>query len=165
MILEFSARNCRSIREKVTLSLVADKTVNRKNELPENLFEIEEGLFLHKTVVLYVRNASGKSNLLLALKQFVDFISDSDKNKVGEEISQYELFFCDSNTKTTPVEFEISFLLRNSENQFIKYYYQVSFNQVSVLSESLYFYPKGQKAKLTVGSHSKFIILFNDLYK
>ena len=71
MIIEFSVKNFRSIREKVTLSFVADKAVSRKNELPDNLIELEDGLFLHKTQVLNRRNATGKSNLLLGKKPLV----------------------------------------------------------------------------------------------
>lgn len=164
MIIEFSVKNFRSIREKVTLSLVADKAVSRKNELPDNLIELEDGLFLHKTVVLYGRNASGKSNLLLGLNRFVDLITNSHENKVGEQITQYETFFCDLNTISAPVEFEISFFLQNAENHFIKYHYQVSFDKQNIISENLNFYPKGQKAKLFERSQNQ-PISFGDYLK
>ncbi len=148
MIIDFSVKNFRSIREKVTLSMAADKSVNRKNELPENLVEIGKNLSLHKAIVLYGRNASGKSNLLLGLTKLLLLISTSDKKKVNEDIKEYEPFAFDSETALLPVEFEISFLLKDQENKFTKYYYQFAFSKTEIIFENLYFYPKGQRVKL-----------------
>lgn len=147
MILQFSVKNFRSIREKVTLSLEAEKSVSRKNELPENLIEIGDGS-IHKAVVLYGRNASGKSNLLLALKQLTEMVASSENNKVGEVVKEYDPFACDAQTENAPTEFEIEFLLSIPEGSQVKYCYRISFDKGKILSENLHFYPKGQKAKL-----------------
>ena len=67
MLIEFSATNYRSIREKQTLSLAASKYYGELKD--QNCFEsgIPGVPKLVRSAVIYGPNASGKSNLLLAL--------------------------------------------------------------------------------------------------
>lgn len=149
MLIEFSVTNFRSIRDKVTLSMVADKSVSKKNELPDNLIEVDKNLHLLKSAVIYGRNASGKSNLIEAFSSLIIFIRRSLDNKVGDRIYLYNPFRFDGKNRKIPTRFEISFLLFNpEENLKIKYDYKVEMNSDKIQYESLYFYPKGQRAKL-----------------
>ena len=70
-LLEFTTGNFLSFREKKTLSMEAAKI----KEYPENV--IQTGKYnLLKSAVIYGANASGKSNLIKALK----FIFRSHRN-------------------------------------------------------------------------------------
>lgn len=63
MIREFWVKNYLSIRDKQELSFWA------KGPASELVTEIVEGVFLYKLGILYGANASGKSNILIALNQ------------------------------------------------------------------------------------------------
>lgn len=61
MIREFWAKNYLSICDKQELSFVA------KGPTSELVAEVSEGVFLYKLGILYGPNASGKSNMLIAM--------------------------------------------------------------------------------------------------
>ena len=63
MIREFRVKNYLSIRDMQELSFVA------KNGASELVVEVSEGVFLYKLGILYGSNASGKSNMLIALNE------------------------------------------------------------------------------------------------
>jgi uncharacterized protein len=73
MIVQFSVGNFRSIKEIQTLNFEAtklDSNVARFPAVDENNVLEESGMRLLKTIGLYGANASGKSNVLEAFKQF-----------------------------------------------------------------------------------------------
>ncbi|HMV42991.1 MAG TPA: ATP-binding protein [Leptospiraceae bacterium] len=156
MLIEFSVTNFRSIRDKVTLSMVADKSISKKNELPDNLIEVDKNLHLLKSAVIYGRNASGKSNVLKALFNLVTLVSESQNYSVGQEINLHNPFSFQKGSSEIPNQFEIIFLLFNKEeNSKIKYHYKVDIDFEKIRYESLYFYPKGQRAKLFEREYGK----------
>ena len=61
MIREFWVKNYLSIRDKQSISFIA------KGPASELVTEISKGVFLYKLGILYGSNASGKSNMLIAL--------------------------------------------------------------------------------------------------
>lgn len=74
MLIEFSVENFLSIKERVTLSMVASKDTSHEN----NLIKDTDGkLNLLKSAAIYGANASGKTNVLKALKFFSYFIGTS----------------------------------------------------------------------------------------
>ena len=61
MIRDFWVKNYLSIRDKQELDFLA------KGPASELVTEVSEGVFLYKLGILYGSNASGKSNMLIAL--------------------------------------------------------------------------------------------------
>jgi uncharacterized protein len=88
MIVEFSVKNFRSIRELQTISFVATSLGSNQDKYPEvdrNNIAEEGGMRLLKTVGIYGPNASGKSNVIKALSYFMVAVSDlpSSESRLG----------------------------------------------------------------------------------
>lgn len=131
MIREFRVKNYLSIREKQELNFLA------KGLSTELVTEVAEGVFLYKLGILYGSNASGKSNMLIALNEAFRLLAlpQSDAN---QGIHGYIPFIL---TKDDPTEMYVSFYANG-----IRYDYDVKFNDKYILSESLYYYPKKSKS-------------------
>ena len=131
MIRDFWVKNYLSIRDKQELSFLA------KGPSSELVTEVAEGVFLYKLGILYGPNASGKSNMLIALNQVFRLLvlPESDAN---ERIDRSIPFIL---TKDDPIEMHVSFYANG-----IRYDYDVSFNKKYILSEYLYYYPNKSKA-------------------
>lgn len=131
MIRDFWVKNYLSIRDKQELSFLA------KGPSSELVTEVAEGVFLYKLGILYGPNASGKSNMLIALNQVFRLLvlPESDAN---ERIDRSIPFIL---TKDDPIEMHVSFYANG-----IRYDYDVSFNEKYILSEYLYYYPNKSKA-------------------
>lgn len=140
MLVEFSVSNFKSIKEKQTLSLIADES----NVKSDNVFTPMEGdeLRLLKSAVIYGANASGKSNIIQAFSAFLQFIRQVNFD-VNDEIPFFKPFLLDSAYSQKPTNFELVFILDG-----IMYEYNLAFDSQEVISESLYFYPQNKKEKL-----------------
>lgn len=76
MIIEFSVKNYRSIRDLQTISFKATGLKSPAgSEIDSNNIVKSDGVSLLKTVGLYGANASGKSNMLMALSYFTRAVS------------------------------------------------------------------------------------------
>lgn len=108
-LLEFTTGNFLSFREKKTLSMEAAKI----KEYPENVIQTEKYKLL-KSAVIYGANASGKSNLIKALKFMIDTLKNSARlnstdtlnakpflldEESGQKPSYFELLFIDGNNR------------------------------------------------------------------
>lgn len=131
MIREFWVKNYLSIRDKQKLNFLA------KGPSSELVTEITEGVFLYKLGILYGSNASGKSNMLIALDEVFRLLIQP-KSDANQEIGGYIPFVL---TKDEPTEMFVSFYANG-----IRYDYEVKFNDKYILSENLYYYPKGSKS-------------------
>lgn len=141
MIIDFTISNFRSIKEKQTFSMLAEGAANH---LKENVaYPNEDNIGVLRTVGIYGANASGKSNLLLAIEALRFIICKSGDLKDGESIPCYEPYLLSSTTKNQPTLFEIEFFVKS-----LRFLYSVSFNTNRVLSESLNFYPSSKPANL-----------------
>lgn len=144
MLLEFSVSNYRSIKDEQVLSLVAESTQAK----PDNLAHVElssgNTTSVLKSAVIYGANASGKTNLIKAFNTCTLFIKMSASNIVGDAIKCYDPFLFDRNTMSAPITFSLQFIGKDM----IKYHYIFSYNKYEVVSESLDYFPKGQKANL-----------------
>ena len=143
MLLSFKIENFRSIKNSVLLDQRVGSKLNN-NDLEENYFEVNNHKIL-KSLIFYGRNASGKSNILIALKAFQYLVYESDKFKHGDEIITYTPYKFEKNNINKPVKFEIEFLGKESK---VKYLYIIEYNSERFVKEALYFYPKGVKTKL-----------------
>jgi len=130
MLLEFSVKNYRSIKDKVTLSMVASSD----NDHPENVFEVDEPsrFRLLKSVGIYGANASGKSNVLRALGFMEDFVRRSATGMAPGDDIDVTPFKLDPETREQPSQFEVSFI---SEGQ--RYVYGFSVDRERVHEEWL----------------------------
>lgn len=131
MIREFRVKNYLSIRDKQELNFLA------KGPSSELVTEVAEGVFLYKLGILYGSNASGKSNMLIALNEVFRLLI-LPKSDASQEINGYIPFVL---TKDEPTEMYVSFYANE-----VRYDYEVKFNDKYILSESLYYYPKGSKS-------------------
>lgn len=131
MIRDFWVQNYLSIRDKQELSFLA------KGPSSELVTEVAEGVFLYKLGILYGPNASGKSNMLIALNEVFRLLV-LPKSDANDKINGSIPFIL---TKDDPIEMHVSFYANG-----IRYDYDVSFNEKSILSEYLYYYPNKSKA-------------------
>ncbi len=158
MILSFKIENFRSVKKPLTVNLTAEKRL-KENDLPNNSF-IQNKNELLKSLLLYGRNASGKSNVLLALRALSYLIVGSDSFKHGDTIDPYDPFVFDTEYISKPVKFEIDFITVKTK---IRFKYILSFNAKEILHEALYVYPSGIKAKLYERRKKK--ISYGEYYK
>ena len=158
MLLSLRIENFRSIKSPLLINFTTEKRLS-EDDLPYNTFK-QNGNEVLKSIVLYGRNASGKSNIILALKALSFLIVESDKFKHKEKIGPYEPFLFDTKFKNEPVKFEVDFISIESK---IRFKYKVTYNSSEITNESLYLYPEGVKAKLYERVDQK--ISYGDYYK
>lgn len=138
MVLEITLTNFFSINEKITLDLQAANIQTKEaRALADNTFCIGNERLL-KTVAIYGANASGKSNIIKAVKAAVDMILDSHNYNEGDTFGFKPFKFGDKNV---PSEFYIRFIVNGIEHE-----YSFTCTSGEIVTESLYYYPKGRKA-------------------
>lgn len=158
MLLSFKIENFRSIKDVVLLNFITEKRLQEEN-LPYNSFE-ESGFELLHSLVIYGRNAAGKSNLIKAFTAISYLIGNSDTFKLDKKIRPYEPFVFDNNCKNAPVKFEIEFIGLESK---IVFKFILEYNAKEITREALYFYPEGVISKLYDRDNGK--ITYGDYYK
>lgn len=141
MLIEFKVANYRSIRAEQTLSMVAS---NYSDELPQNLISCDhvpglKGTKLVKAVALYGANASGKSNIVAALRFFAEFVRDSATKLQPGATTGAQPFKLDPACLTQPSKFEITAVING-----IRTLYGIEMTRERVTSEYLVAYPKGR---------------------
>lgn len=130
MLIEFKAKNFTSFKNEVTFSMVSSEKLQ---ELSNNRIEIEADFHLLKSASIFGANASGKSNLLNALRFIIAFLQRSMlDSQEGKRNFKNLTFSLDNSSKVSPTEFEISFLLKKKIVT-----YNFSLSQGDVSSESL----------------------------
>lgn len=139
MIIEFSASNFRSIKEKQTISLMPSdrvKAADRKNLL----FPIQgyKDLNLLTVAVISGKNAAGKSNIVKAFRAFKWLVLNSHRFTQGDLLVANEHFEFDAQMESKPTSFELDFIAEDG----LRYFYFVEFVKSEILKEELYFYPK-----------------------
>ena len=138
MILEITLTNFFSINEKITLDLqAANLQTKEARALADNTFAVGNERLL-KTVAIYGANASGKSNIIKAVKAAVDMILDSHNYNEGDSFGFKPFKFGE---KDAPSEFYIRFIIDGVEHE-----YSFSCTRDEIITESLYYYPKGRRA-------------------
>ena len=131
MIRDFWVKNYLSIRDKQELSFVA------KGPSSELVTEVADGVFLYKLGILYGSNASGKSNMLIAINEVFRLLVMS-KSDATVGISGCIPFV---HTKDESTEMHVSFYADDT-----RYDYDVTFNDKHIMSEALYYYPNKSKS-------------------
>lgn len=104
------------------------------------------------SAAIYGPNASGKSNIVRALGDFIGFIVDSTDNKPNEVISLYEPFKLNKESLCKPSFFSIDLLIEN-----VLHVYSLEVFRNEIFKESLFIYPKGLKVKVFERHNQNFI--------
>jgi hypothetical protein len=89
MVLEIRLSNMFSFRDEVTLDLQAAKIQTKKaRELEGNLFSVD-GEQMLKSVALFGANASGKSNVIKAIRACVNMVRSSHNYNVTPSLPSH----------------------------------------------------------------------------
>jgi AAA15 family ATPase/GTPase len=138
MLIQIKVSNFRSIREEQTLSLVAE---NADKTLPGNVIERDlpglKGVRYLKGAALYGANASGKSNVLEAIRFLGQFVERSATELTAGDPTGAEPFKLDHDSASNPSEFEITFVANET-----RYIFKLGITPRRIVEESLIAYPK-----------------------
>lgn len=145
MLLNFRVSNFRSINEMVELSMVPSDLKNPVNVIKKINPEATKNkdYYALTSAAIYGPNASGKSNIVKALDYFIDFINYSTDNKPNDIIFLFHPFKLIKENLKKPSSFSIDLLIEN-----VLYEYSVGVFHKHIISESLFYYPKGIKVKI-----------------
>ena len=137
MLVQFSVQNFRSIKERVTLSMISAEEESIEN----NVFTPKGGggKNLLKTALIYGANASGKTTILKAMQFMLYLIKKSHNLQFGDEIEVIP-FRLDKSCESQPSEFEIFFIHLG-----IEYCYGFIIDSDRVHEEYLYSYPNNKQ--------------------
>ena len=139
MLIYFSVENFRSIRDDITLSLVAGpgNEYSRSNIMhsPRGIRNTEKFRIL-KSAVIYGPNASGKSNLINAIATMKHIVVVSALHYGKLPITPFRL---NNETANAPSTFEVMFLFNG-----VRYQYGFSATEEVIHEEWLYAYPNNR---------------------
>jgi AAA15 family ATPase/GTPase len=141
MLIGFEVQNFRSFNSQQNFSLVAS---NYEKNVSENVIKYSlpglSGVEFLSSAAVYGANASGKSNLFLALLTLRDFVVNSFKVDLTSPTCA-EPFKLRQSCLKKPSKFEIQFMAD------VRYHYTLSLTAGQVVEESLEAYPKGLPQK------------------
>lgn len=144
MLIEFSVGNYRSFRDVVTFSMVAAKLRSRPEALDKNnVFSVPGQPDLLTSAAIYGANASGKSNLVAAIRFMRKFVLDSPRETSATGAIPVESFLLNAATENQPSHFEIVFVMDNK-----RYRYGFEVTKERVTAEWLFYVPSSREAKL-----------------
>ena len=141
MVLEICISNFFSIKDEIVLDFRAAniKSANA-TALANNIFEQNKANIL-KTIAIYGANASGKSNIIKAIRFCHAMVFDSHLHNENTIYNFQPFKFNGYDNK--PSNYFIRF-----ESNGLEYEYAISLSRQSILTESLYYYPKGRITKI-----------------
>jgi AAA15 family ATPase/GTPase len=146
MLIEFTVSNYRSIGEEQILSLVP---ATKQREYPDNI--IHKGKYAAlNALAIYGANASGKSNLLRAMRVFDELIHLSARSSSTDKLP-YEPFLLRKDLEKKPTKFEITFIIKQD-----RYRYGFEFLEDIISSEWLY--RKSQSREVSLFLREKDVI-------
>ena len=141
MVLEIRLSNFFSIKDEIVLDLRAGKSKSKKAQaLQTNSFAYKDEQIL-KSVAIYGANASGKSNIVKAIRFCCSMVFFSHNHNENDSFTFYPFKFKGYSNK--PSKFFIRFVMNE-----IEYEYSFSLTRNEIIAEELYFYPNGRRAKI-----------------
>lgn len=158
MIVDFTIQNFRSIKDETILSMTTSNNLKRDNflnniEESNQIIKISnENFDLLNSAIVYGANASGKSNVILAILYLKQFIINSTDLKLGQLIPFYEPFCLDTFCSLEPTIFEIEFIVINK-----RYLYKIEFDRKIVVFESLILIENEKEIVLFERRQQKFV--------
>lgn len=136
MLIQFRAQNYLSIKDEITLSMLAS---NDKEHLEHLIPSTQKSSYL-KSAVIYGANASGKSNVLNAFWFMVNYVLNSHEKQLNK-LTERTPFKFDPHTPKEPSVFEVIFVAEG-----VRYAYGFSATEKEIVEEYLYRYPNGRQA-------------------
>ena len=137
MVLQIRLSNFFSINEEVVLDMQAASLQTRESkELLGNTFVCNDERLL-KTVAIYGANASGKSNIIKAIRACVQMIFESHNYNENTMFAFTPFKF---GGVGKPSRFYIRFLIDG-----VEYEYSFTLTKTEIITEELYYYPVGRK--------------------
>ncbi len=127
MLVQFSITNYRSIKNKITLSMVASVD----DSLMSNTISVDSKTRLLRSAAIYGANASGKTNVIRALSCMRNIVMESHRYQRNEQINVEPFLLSDQN-HPGPTEFEIVFIKNET-----RYVYGMSVDHDRVYEEWL----------------------------
>jgi len=103
MLVQFEVNNFCSIKDTVTFSLKSEK--KDSHSFPIRKFD------LLQSVVIYGANASGKSNLLKAMRMMASLVLNKKKVISVTDALEHQPFLLNSETETASTSFEMVFII------------------------------------------------------
>lgn len=137
MIVEFSVKNFRSIKELQTISFVATGLKSSKENIEVDINNIakSEKLNLFKTVGIYGANASGKSNIIKALDYFIKIVTN-EPSSTSNMSDLCDPFLYQENCQDVESFFQIVLVINNEK---YRYGITVKNNQEPKLENNSYY--------------------------
>jgi len=136
MLIEFSVKNFKSIKERQTLSMMATSGGELRNS---NVTQaLDNKLDLVRAAAIYGPNASGKTNLIKAMETMRRIVLKSSQGQRGDAIGVTPYLF-NQETRLLPSEFIINFIYQN-----VRYEYGFITTDEQILEEWLLAYPRGR---------------------
>jgi uncharacterized protein len=133
MLLRFSASNFLSLRDECELSFVAAPLKEMADSTVPSRFA-KHGILT--VAALFGANASGKSNILFALRFMRGMILSSFSEREGTQGLTAKPFLLDEESRNKPTRFSVDFVCDD-----IRYQFGFSFNAERVLEEWLFAFP------------------------
>lgn len=128
MIIEFSVENFMSVRTEQTLSFIASPKISHLDKY----YTIEaNGLKLLKLGLIFGANASGKTNILLAVSALRSLVTSPAREK-SDTLKEIVPFAFNTESHNKPTRFSIEFISKKS-----RYLYKVAVTRQAIVEESL----------------------------
>lgn len=138
MLEEVIAKNYLSFKEEMCLSFEATKDSEGEKT---HYVKMPDGKKLLRMAVIYGANASGKSNVLMAIRFLRGFMFEKPESM--DEPTGAIPFMFDTVTPTKPSEFQLRFYVEG-----VRYWYSLVINRKEVVEEKLSFYKSIQPTML-----------------
>lgn len=143
MIIQFSASNFKTFKEKATISLIASNYDKDTRESENVILVPAFGIRILKGAVIYGANASGKTTFVNALNFMKTFVMRSSTDSQKGDVIGIDPFRLDPETEKGSSSFEIIFI-HNKE----LYRYGFEISKKAVLAEWLYYRPKTKEIEI-----------------
>lgn len=141
MVLEIRISNFFSIKDEVILDFRAGNIRTYKAKaLSDNLFSYDD-INVLKTIAIYGANASGKSNIIKAIRFCNALVFESHRHNESTVYNFKPFKFGEESKKLS------SYFIRFVSKE-IEYEYAFTLTTKSIVTESLYYYPNGRRAKV-----------------
>lgn len=137
MLVDFTVENFRSLRNEQTLSFFVE---SQGTHLPENIRFPVKNIGVLSSAGIYGPNASGKSNILLALQALFWLVDNSHTFKETESIPAYEPYKLSNTCLSSPVCFSLEFVVTGE-----RYLYDIHYTENEIVYEQLSYYSVGEK--------------------
>jgi AAA15 family ATPase/GTPase len=138
MLIEFTVKNYRSIKDEQVFSLAkakGDELQQTNSFVPTAPASVP----LLRAAAIYGANAAGKSNVISAMKAMKSIVSHSASDGQSGHKMPIKPFLFDEESSESPTEFEMVFI-----NEGVRYQYGFTATKYQVIEEWLFAFPNGR---------------------